>query len=1285
MGRTQYLEKIVIPSAYKGKAVTQILPDAFNGAKNLTEITIPDSVTSIGSSAFKGCSSLTSVTIGNGVTSIGESAFSACYSLTSVTIGNGVTSIGESAFSVCSSLTSVTIPNSVTSIGDRAFSVCRKLVEVINKSSLTITKGMYSYGDVAHYALEVHDGESKIKTQGDYQFYTVGGVNYLVNYIGNDTELTLPANYNEENYVINDYVFYNNDKITKVTIPDSVTSIGDMAFYDCNSLTSVYYDGDIVSWCNISFGYDANPVNYAKKLYIKNSGTNEYELLTNLVIPDSVTEIKNYAFEGCDSLTSVTIGNSVTSIGSSAFENCDSLTSITIPFVGATKDGTENTHFGYIFGASSGVNNKSYVPNSLKTVVITGGTRIGGVAFYYCDSLTSVTIGNGVTSIGSSAFKYCSSLTSVTIPNSVTSIGEDAFEYCTSLTSVYYDGDIASWCNISFGSYDANPVYYAKKLYIKKSGTNEYELLTSLVIPDSVTEIKNYAFHYCDSLTSVTIPNSVTSIGEDAFEYCTNLMSVYYDGDIASWCNISFGCDANPVNYAKKIYIKKSGTNEYELLTNLVIPDSVTEIKNYAFEGCDSLTSVTIGNSVTSIGSSAFENCDSLTSITIPFVGATKDGTENTHFGYIFGASSGVNNKSYVPNSLKTVVITGGTRIGGVAFYYCDSLTSVTIGNGVTNIGSSAFEGCKIAKATIPASAISAIPKSNLKEVVITSGIIGSSAFDNCSSLTSVTIGSGVESIGSSAFDNCSSLTSVTIGSGVESIGSSAFSSCDSLTSVYYDGDIASWCNISFGSSSANPVYYAKKLYIKKLGTNEYELLTNLVIPDSVTEIKDDAFHNCDSLTSVTIGNSVTSIGSSAFWRCTGLTSVTIGNGVTSIGSGAFSGCVSLVEVINKSSLTLTKGSASNGYVAYHALEIHNGESKIVNKNGYLFYTYDSVNYLVKYAGSDTQLTLPANYNGENYVINDYAFYYNNKITKVTIPDSVTSIGSYAFYSCDSLTSVTIPNSVTSIGEQAFAYCGILTSVTIGNGVTSIGDAAFRGCSGLTSITVDESNTAYKSIDGNLYSKDGKALIQYAIGKTDTSFVIPDGVTSIDHYAFEDCTNLTSVTIPNSVTSIGDKAFYDCDSLTSVTIGNGVTSIGGSAFYNTAYYKNESNWENGGLYIGKYLIDAKIDMSGTYTVKEGTKLIADSAFFVCSLTSVTIPNSVTSIGEDAFSSCDSLTSVTIGNNVTSIGSYAFSGCNNLTSIKCRGTEEEWKDISKGNNWNSGVPSSCVITYNYTGE
>ncbi len=1229
----------------------QIATGAFINQTNILQINIPNSVTSIGSSAFRNCSSLTSITVPNSVASIGSSAFLGCSNLISITLPfvgsssaqengffgyvfgaldyeenpdyvpttlheviiTGGTKVTAYAFLNCNYIEKLIFPDSVVQMGLGALRGCISLKELIIPFAGE-AKDQTEYTNLGfifnwlwdHNNREVPDSLKSVtiigESIGESAFSGCSGLTRIT--IGNGVTS------------IGNSAFEGCSGLTGIEIPASVTSIGDSAFYGCSGLTSIEIPGGVTSIGNFAFSACSS--------------------LTSITIPDSISSIGNNAFSRCSSLTNLMIPDSVTSIGEYAFYNCSSLESITLPFVGATKDETNNKHFGYIFGASSYSSNSSYVPTSLKTVVITGGDSIGSSAFQDCSSLTSIAFGENsqLTSIGSFAFYNCSSLTSIAFGENsqLTSIGRSAFYNCSSLEAVYIT-DIAAWCEILFSDYSSNPVCYAGALYL------DSELVTELVIPDSVSSIENYAFSGCSSLTNLMIPDSVTNIGDSAFEDCSGL-------------------------------------------TGIAIPDSVTSIGSSAFSGCSGLTSIAIPNSVTSIGFRAFEDCNSLTCITLPFVGAIKDGTNNTYFGYIFGARSSFYNDEYVPTSLHTVIITGGTSIGSGAFYYCSWFTSVMIPDSVTSIGSSAFAGCSSLTSIAIPNGVTSIGNEafsgcyklvevyNMSELPIVAGtkdygyvayyaknvytqegeswftdtaegyrffydgskgyLLGYNGTDKELILpNSFTEHNGTEiteyEIYQYAFYNCSGLTSIEIPASVTIIGSSAFYNCSGLTSVLFgeDSRLASIGEYAFYNCSG---------------------LTNITIPDNVTSIYEKTFCNCSGLMSVSfdINSQLTSIGDSAFYGCNGLTSIEIPSGVTDIAYNSFYDCENLENIYYLGTLAdwcsiidlgAILSDTSNGVRFYiDGIEI---KGDIVIPEGVTYIGVSTFEKCDKITSIKIPSTVEIIYNSafkgcsslervifaENSRLKIIAAYVfeDTKVKSINIPRSVTTIYGgwydsevlesvyiddltawfsisfiethsnpldYAdnFYCNDKLVSgeLVIPADVTKIKANVLGRYYKINKIVIPESVTSIEDQAFSGCSGLSVIEVDPNNQYYCSEDGILYNKNKTEIICYPSAKNGEQFVIPDSVTNIMGGAFYGCNSLIKVVIPDGVTTIGDYAFYGCSNLTEIEIPSSVKNIGDKAFYGCE-----------------------------------------------SIVSVVIPNSVTGIGEGAFEECNSLESITI--------------------------------------------------------
>ena len=1144
-----YSGDVVIPETveYEGKTykVTSIEDYAFDGSK-LTSVTIPNSVTSIGGAAFRSssltsvtipnsvtsieeqaffdCPNLTSVNIGSGVTSMGKLVFSGCENLTSVTIGNGVTSIGEQAFDG-SKLTSVTIPNSVTSIGRSAFYHCRSLTSVTIPNSVT-SIGSGAFHETAWYNNQpdglVYAGKVAYKYKGE---------------MSANKNITIK----DGTLGIAEAAFSGCDRLTSVTIPNSVSTIGYNAFFDCsglifvtipNSVTTIGYgafsgtawynnqpDGLVYAGkvaytykgempANTSITLEDGTIGIAQSAFYKCSG------LTSVTIPNSVTSIGNQAFAGCSSLTSVTISNSVTRIRPNTFYGCSGLTSVTIP--------NSVTSIGHgAFQRCSSLASVT-IPNSV--------TSIDYEAFRECSSLASVTIPNGVTSIERFAFFDCPNLTSVTIPKSVIFIGRQAFQLCSGLTSIVVE--------------DGNTVYDSRNncnAIIAKSSNTLILGCQKTKIPNEVAFIGWCAFFGCSGLTSIDIPNSVTYISDAAFSGCTGLISLNFPNSVISIDNGAlsetawFNNQPDGLVYAGKVAYTYKG--EMPANTNITLMDGTLAIANSAFSGRSGLASVTIPNSVTSIGHGAFQRCSSLASISIP--------NSVTSIGdYAFNSCGSLTSVT-IPNSV--------TSIGYTAFAHCSGLTSVTIGNGMTSIGGYTFEGC-----------------SGLTSVTIGNGVttIDRKAFDACNSLSrlefhcdkvgkwfsgkesinEIITGKEVTTIDDGAFSGCKNLTSVVIGSGVSSIGKDAFSNTNLKKTIWLTNTPPTGASYAQGAINyvANEEYNIDNKVVYPFLSSYFDVDGIRYLPVSLSDKTCDAI-DCvhdESVENLQIASTVVYKG----------ISMSVKKIQPYIGYG------------NKYIKSLNL--CNNGYLGNYAFSnCSNMETADISNTGAIGqYAFDKCSKL-------KNLKLGSSVSG----IGSYSYRGCSSLESVTIPDLVETIGQYAFSGCSVLKEVKLGSSVKTIDQFAFSDCESLLSITIPQAVTDIKNAVFYNCKSLKEVIIEDSETElnlgsnYSRTSGTQFYENplfsscpldnvyiGRNII-YGTDKnsgyspfygnaTLRAVKIADKETEISENEFYGCTNLQKVVIGDGVTTIANRAFSSCSSLNVFTFGTQVATIGQEAF-----------------------------------------------------------------------------------------------------------------------------------------
>ncbi|MCR5503603.1 MAG: leucine-rich repeat protein [Lachnospiraceae bacterium] len=1197
-----------------GTDVTEFGNNLFQDCKSLQTITLPAGLTTVGSCIFEGCTGLTSITIPESLTGISNGMFSGCSKLATVNMHDGITSIGETAFISCSALTSVTLPSGLETIGKQAFQSSGLTSVTIPAGVTTLPeKAFYYCGSLASVAFGVDEEENYgIETIGDYTFSNCSLL----------SSITLPSSVT----TLRSYAFAYNGKLTEVNLNEGLLTIGEGAFKSFKA-ASLTIPSTVTTLNNYAFS--------------SNSLLTEITFAKNAEEKCALTKIGQYAFADATKLTEITLPASVTNIeypnilngcsllahiyvedGNTVYRNRKDAQNVKDGVVYKIDGDTESLYIrppaftGCIMPSEGTVTlTKDYFNGTDVTEVVLPASikTIDSNAFDGCTKLASITFAEGTVleTIGSYAFRGCTALEAIDLPPSLKTINSSAFEGCSRLAAVTFE-------------------------------TDEEEHL-------SLTTLGSYAFYKCSSLGSITLPGTITRMDGNVFQACTSLASVNFgegwsltiiNGNTFKGCTSLTGITI-PDSVTE---IKDNAFDGCTGITSLNIPGTVTKINGSAFKGCSGITTLTLNDGLTEIGYYAFEDCTGITSLTVPK-------TVTKILGAAFKGNTSLATLTFAKGDDGTCAltdITGGQSFGGTA------LTTVTIPISIVNLTDSTFQNCAELRAVNIEEGDPANPKyysiagivylvsnntpfikpakADLSQMVIQEdpeGILRKDYYKGNTSITEVTIPAWVTKIEAEAFKGCTALKKVKYADGCKlaAIGANAFENCTSLA--------------SFTCPST----------IKETGIGSY------------------AFKGCTSLDSVTLSKNMTKIASYLFQNCSSLTSVKIPAGVTQIMSYAFSGCTSLASVTFEGtsalteiqwdafentalkSITLPKSltaldrSAFYNSASLENINIESGNTVYYSESGIVYKKADGSVYITppknqhkddtktEFTSADvpanaTTVTIPKNIR----VIKSGAFKNNSKVKTVKFAkgSKLTTIEEQAFCRASSLTTIKLPSGLKTIGYRAFYDCDAIKSIKIPATVTSIGTEAFSSCAKLSSATINCPNTGNKTF----YSCGKLATVKLGSGvKTigDSCFyndsslkklTLNKGLTSIGETAFYCCTSLKSVSIPATVTSAGIGTFNSCTNLASATIPGSLTSIPNSMFYGCRSLKKA-------------------------TIQKGVTTIGPSAFSTTLLPSVSLPDTVNFIGNNAFKDCMVLKSIRIPDKVTFIGTSVFEGCASL--------------------------------------
>ena len=1060
---------------------------AFADCEALEEIQLPDHLQTIRSGAFEECG-LTQIVIPEGITMIESDTFYRCYKLLRVTLPDSLQTISYSAFSQCVSLTHITIPANVTTIEGYAFSDCIALSSVHNLSDLDITLGDANHGYVALHAKRLTDAAGNcfyytddfenlqcLETEDGFLFQIYDGAYTLKAYLGDAQTVTLPLTVMGQPYDISQFRGGQH-----VILPEGFTSVPDYAFWGSEGLQSITLPQSM-----ISIGYYAFEGCWH---------------LQEIVIPDNVTSIEDYAFQGCIDLRSVRLPENLQMLGAHAFDACYSLQNVELP------EGL--TAIGDSAFAGCGQLFQLQLPKNLQT--------IGTNAFASCSELKTVTFPESLTIIGERAFDGCNGLSQITIPQNVSEVGDSVFAGCSALRSVTICGD-----STRFGS----------GVFTGCAEDITFELLGRAVcIVDGLlyTGDMTQLLHVPSTVSGhLALPNTLQSIGAGLFENCVGLQSVVIPDSVAEIGDHAFAGCANLAAVEMGSGVKTIGQSAFADCTNLTevqIGEGVQTIGSLAFQNCTGLETVHIGAGVQYISLqygvlgpvSPFAGCESLSYISVH--------EDNQYYacvdGMLYDMTYGL--LMAVPRQLKgEVTLPEGLRyLNANTFEHCERITGITLPASVVSVSDRAFVDCtglryiQVAEDNPIYFACNGVlyEKDPLRILYVPMGIEGH-----------LVLAEGLESI-DYHFRGCHALTGVTIPASVCRVTPgyyNVFAECPMLETIL----------VSEGNScffvQDNIWYSASPVEIISLPG---VLQSSIVLPEGLTEIRNDQFEGEKTLVSITLPSTLTNIG----WD-------------------AFGGCAHLYEVINHSQLPITGPWGSDyggiGWYAKVVVDASNPEDMGLvqikqTEDGFLYVSYRREYWLIAYVGKEETVTLPEDLEGCTYHIDafhggkhiiipgtvtsiaDSAFAENHTLESVVIQEGVTYLGAFAFSFCSNLQQVSIPGSVELIYPHTFQHCAKLTQITLHEGLRAIGTGA-----------LDDTALTQLSLPSTLTYIASNALPTLSLGTQDAYW--KNGVLTIDGWILDVREDVSYIPDIASYRGASADAYAGCVRLKTILWGGG--------------------------------------------------------------------------------------------------------------------------------------------------